>query len=124
MIIVGRGALLIAPVAAFGFYRRVIWSSPERLRIFGALILVLFAAPLILTARLAPAAPGDATFWIEALGWYSVAAGVWVIAAPGPWKRILDAVYDPAAGTARARALAAFGVAFGVFLGRVAFFVL
>ena len=124
LIIVGRAALLVAPAAALGFYRRVIFPNPERLRISGALILVLFAAPLILTARPAPTARGDATFWIEALGWYSFAAGVWVIAAPRPWMRFLDAVYDTIGDTALGRALAALAVAFGLFLAWVAFSVL
>ena len=125
-VIVGRGSLVVAPAATAGICRRVIFSTVGRVRIFGGGLLLLFAAPLIVTARQAPTARYDATFWIEGLGWIAAAAAVWVIAAAEPWQRFLNiyfATSDPSE-LARLRAIGAFGVAFGLVLGWVALSVL
>ena len=122
--IVLRGPLLIAPEAAVIFERRVMYATARRLRIFGGLMLVLYAAPLIVTAHQARADQGDIALWIEAFGWFVAAGLVWVIAAPGPWKRFLELFWDAVSDPPVLRALGALGVAFGLFLGWVAFFVL
>ena len=122
--IVGRGPLVVAPAATVAFRRRLLYSTPGRLRIFGGLLLVLVAAPLIVTARQARAAQGDIAIWIEGFGWFAAAAAVWVIAVPGLWQRLADSFWDAASDPALRRAIGVLNVAFGLFLGWVAFFVL
>ncbi len=119
--IAGKGPLLVAPAATAAFYRRLL-STPVRIRIFGGL-LVLLAVALIGTARQAHAAQGDITFLIEGLGWLSAAAGVWVIAAPKLWRRLMDWFYSSSTDPAL-RAIGTLNIAIGLGLGWVAFFVL
>ena len=122
--IVLRGPLLVAPEAAVVLERRLMYATARRLRIVGGLILVLYAAPLIVTARQACTAQGDIALWIETFGWFVAAAAIWIIAAPGPWKRFFESFWDAVSDPPVLRALGALGVAFGLFLGWVAFFVL
>ena len=122
--IVLRGPLLVAPEAAVVLERRLMYATVLRLRIVGGLILVLYAAPLIVTARQARTAQGDIALWIETFGWFVAAAAIWIIAAPGPWKRFFESFWDAVSDPPVLRALGALGVAFGLFLGWVAFFVL
>ena len=122
--IVLRGPLLVAPEAAVVLERRLMYATVRRLRIVGGLILVLYAAPLIVTARQARTAQGDIALWIETYGWFVAAAAIWIIAAPGPWKRFFESFWDAVSDPPVLRALGALGVAFGRFLGWVAFFVL
>ena len=122
--IVLRGPLLVAPEAAVVLERRLMYATVRRLRIVGGLILVLFAAPLIVTARQARSAQGEIALWIETFGWFVAAAAIWIIAAPGPWKRFFESFWDAVSDPPVLRALGALGVAFGLFLGWVAFFVL
>ena len=92
--IAGRGPLIVAPTTTAAFYRRML-STPGRVRMFGA-VLVLLAALLIVTARQARAAEGVVvTILIEGFGWYTAAVAVWVTAAPGPWQRLFDSFYAP-----------------------------
>ena len=122
--IVLRGPLLGAPEAAVVLERRLMYATVRRLRIVGGLILVLYAAPLIVTARQARTAQGHIALWIETFGWFVAAAAIWIIAAPGPWKRFFESFWDAGSDPPVLRALGALGVAFGLFLGWVAFFVL
>ena len=122
--IVLRGPLLVAPEAAVVLERRLMYATARRLRIVGGLILVLYGAPLIVTARQARTAQGDIALWIEAFGWFVAAVAIWIITAPGPWKRFFDSFWDAVSDPPVLRALGALGVAFGLFLGWVAFFVL
>ncbi|MGE4607635.1 MAG: hypothetical protein AAEJ52_12915 [Myxococcota bacterium] len=69
-------------------------------------------------------AQGGIAFWAEASGWFASVYFVWTIAAPGPWKRFLEFFWDAFLAPPLLRAMGAFGVAFGLFLGWVAFFVL
>ncbi len=121
--IVGRGGLLVAPAATVAVYQHQI-STPRRARILGVLLMVLVAMPLIVTARQARADHGDVTIWLEGFGWFAATVMVWVIAAPGLWHRLLNSFWDAASRPAVCRALGALNVAFGLFLGWVAFFVL
>ena len=84
-------------------------------------MLVLYAAPLIVTGR---EAQGDVAFWAEAFGWFAAACFAWILVTPGPWKRFLESFWNWASDPPLLRALGAFGVAFGLFLGWLAFFVL
>ena len=122
--IVGRGPLVIAPEATVAFYRRVFFSSPERIRIFGGSMLVLVAVPLIATARWTPADEHGATVLIEILGWLAAAAVVWCTAAPASLQRMANAFWDAVSEPTLRRAIGVLNVAFGLFLGWVAFFVL
>ncbi len=121
--IVGRGPLLVAPAATVAVYRRLIFSTPGRIRIFGGL-LVLIAVPLIVTARQARADSGDITFLIEGLGWLAAASAVLVLAAPGLFQRWASSFWDAVSTPALLRAIGALNVAIGLGLGWVAFFVL
>ena len=122
--IVLRGPLLVAPEAAVRLERRLMYATARRLRIFGGLLLVMYAAPLIVAARQARNAQGDVALWIETFGWFVAATAVWVIAAPGPWKRFLESFWAAVSAPPVLRALGGLGVAVGLFLGWVAFFVL
>jgi len=122
--IVLRGPLLVAPEAAVVLERRLMYATARRLRIVGGLILVLYGAPLIVTARQARTAQGDIALWIEAFGWFVAAVAIGIIAAPGPWKRFFESFWDAVSDPPVLRVLGALGVAFGLFLGWVAFFVL
>ena len=121
--VVFRVPLLVAPEAAVVLERRLMYATVRRLRIVGGLILVLYAAPLIVTARQARTAQGDIALWIEAFGWFVAASMVWLIAVPGPWKRFLEFFWAAVSDPPLLRAMGALSVAFGLFLGWVAFFV-
>jgi hypothetical protein len=114
--IVGRGGLAVAPTATAAFYRRQL-ANPRRIQIFGGL-LVLIAAALVLTARQSRAAHGDITILLEVLGWLTAAGAVWVIAAPGPLRRLYSA------SDSTLRVFGIVNLIFGLCLGWVAFFVL
>ena len=119
--IVGRGPLLVAPGATVAVYRRM-FSTIGRIRVFGS-VLVLLAVPLVVTARQGRAEHGDITILIEIMGWLAAAAAVFVIAAPRTLRRLKMSFWD-VSDPGLLRAIGALNVAFGLFLGRVAFFVL
>ncbi len=123
LLILPRGPLVVAPAATVALYRRVL-STPGRFRIFGAVLLVLLAAPLIVTARQAPVELRDITIWLEGLGWFAAAAMISVIAAPGPWHRLMMSLWEAVKDPALLRAIGATKVAIGLVLGWMAFFVL
>ncbi len=122
LVLLARGPLVVAPTATLAVYRRLI-STAGRLRILGG-GLALLAAPLIVTARHARADHGGFAMGIEGLGWLLAAAAVWLVVTPRLYQRlaysILDAVSDPAL----LRAGGTLGVALGLGLLWVAFFVL
>ena len=120
--VVGRGPLVVAPDATVAFYRRWILSPPGRLRWVGGLMLVLVAAPLVVTARQARADLGDITILIEGFGWLAAAVALWVLAAPRPWHRVMMSFWDAASDPGLRRVIGAINVAFGLFLAWVAFF--
>ncbi|MEE9208245.1 MAG: hypothetical protein V3U67_07715 [Gemmatimonadota bacterium] len=120
--IVGRGPLLVAPAATRARLSRL-HSTPRRIRILGCVLLVLVAAPLIVTARQAAAGQSDITIWLEGFGWFAAVMMVWVIAAPRRWHRFADSFWG-AASHPTLRAIGALNVAVGLFLGWVAFVVL
>ncbi len=105
------------------FFQRLLYSTPGRLRIFGGLLIVLVAAPLIVMARQACHAQGDITIWMEGFVWYAVAAAIWVIAAPRIWQRLAHSFRDATPSRALPRAIGSLNLVLGVFLGWVAFFV-
>ncbi len=115
---------IVAPSAAVVLERRLFYSTPARLRMVGVLLLVPVALPLIATARDARAAHGEVSLWLEGLGWFAAAASVWTIAAPGLWQRLAVSFWDAVDEPALRRAVGVFSVAFGVFLGWIALFVL
>ena len=118
--IVARGPLLLAPAATAAFYRHLL-LTPERVRIFGGL-LVLLAVALIVTARLARADHAGITILIEGFGWYAGAVAVWVAAAPGPWQRVLYSFWDGISDQRMLlRALGVFNIIVGIVFGVVAF---
>lgn len=122
--IFGRGGpLVVAPTATAALYRRLNFSTPGRMRILGVLLFVVVAAPLIVTARLARAAHGDITVWLEGFGWFAAVAMVWVIAAPRFWQRLADSFWSSASDRAL-RAIGVLNIAVGLGLGWIAFFVL
>ena len=119
--IVFRGPLLAAPEAWIVIERRLTYASPGRLRIFGGVMLALYAVPLIVTGR---QVQGGIAFWAEAFGWFAAACFAWILVTPGPWKRFLESFWNVVSDPPLLRAMGAFGVAFGLFLGWLAFFVL
>ena len=116
-----RGPLLVAPEAWVSFEQRLMYATPGRLRIFGGVILMLFAAPLIVTAR---QAQGSIAFWAEGFGWIAAASMLWFIASPGFWKRFLESFWGVLSDPTLLRTMGALGLAFGLFLGWVALFAL
>ena len=116
-----RGPLLIAPEAWVVFERRLMYATPGRLRIFGGVMLVLYVVPLIVTGHLAQ---GGIAFWAEAFGWFAAASFAWILVTPGSWKRFLESFWNLVSDPPLLRALGALGVAFGLSLGWLAFFVL
>ncbi len=120
--IAGRGGLLFAPAATVDVYRRMT-STLRRVRILGGVLLVLIAGPLIVTARQAHPDHADTTILLEGLGWIGAFAGGVLIAVPDLYQRFALSVFDKAADPVL-RALGAVNIAFGLFLGWVAFFVL
>ena len=122
--IVGRGPLVVAPEATVAFYRRVFFSSPARIRIFGVVMLVLVAVPLIATARWTPGDEHGATVLIEIFGWFAAAAVVWCTAAPASMQWMANVFWDAVSDPTLRRAIGVLNVVFGLFLGWVAFFVL
>ena len=121
--ILGRGPLVVAPVATVALYRRQL-STPGRVRALGVLLLVLVAAPLIITARQAPVELRNITIWFEGAGWFTAAAMIWVIAFPGLWHRLMFSFWDAVSDPDLRRAIGVLNIAIGLGLGWVAFFVL
>lgn len=117
--IVGRGPLVVAPEATVEVYRRL-FSTRRGTRIFGG-VLILLGGSLIFTAR---AAEGNITVLPEFMGWLSAAAGVWPLVAPGNIERLVMGFWDAVTDTAVRRTIGVLNVAFGLFLGWIAFFVL
>jgi hypothetical protein len=118
--IVGRGPLVIAPATTVSVYRRL-FATPGRTRIFGVLI-ALLAAALILSARQARIAQGGITILIEGFGWYAAAVGIWVTAAPRPWRRVLYSFWDGISDQPTLlRALGAFNICIGIVFGLLAY---
>ena len=122
VIIVVRGPLAFAPEATADRFRRWFFSTEARLRLVGIGMLVLMAAPLILTARMTPPAHPDVV-WFEALGWLATVAGALVIALPKPICRLAEAILV-GVPTPVLRVLGVANIAFGLFLAWVAFAVL
>ncbi len=116
-----RGPLLVAPKTWVSFEQRLMYATPGRLRIFGGAVLVLLAAPLIVTAR---QRQGSIAFWAEGFGWLVAASMVWFIAAPGFWKRLLEIFWGVLSDPPLRRMMGVLGLAFGLFLGWVAIFAL
>ena len=123
LFILGRGPLVVAPAATVALYRRAL-STPERLRALGVLLLVLVAAPLVITARQAPIEQYDITIWFEGMGWFTAAAMIWVIAFPGLWQRLMFSFWDAASDPTLLRVIGILNLAIGLGVGLVAFFVL
>lgn len=119
--ILGRGGHVIAPVATVGYYRQLS-SSPARMRVFGVLLLLLVAVPLIVTARDARAEKGEITIWLEGFGWLVAGLTLWLIAAPSWWQRFATSYWN--ADPVRLRIHSLLKVMFGLFLCWVAFFLL
>ena len=122
VIIVVRGPLAFAPEATADRLKRWFFTSDARLRFIGVGMIVLMAAPLILTARMTPPAHPDVV-WLEALGWLVAVAGAWVIVLPKPICRLAEAILV-GAPTPVLRVLGVANIAFGLFLAWVAFAVL
>ena len=120
--VVGRGGYVIAPRATADFYRRSVFSTNSRVRALGGALLVLVAVPLLVTVSQAPAGPGGMLVLLNVLGWLAAAAGLWVIAMPGVCRRLAGRFLEASDCALRIRG--ALGVAFGLFLGRYALFVL
>ena len=121
--VVARGGLVIAPKATAAFYRRTIFATDARVRLLGIGLLVLAAVPLVVTTRQAPPAQGSILILLQGLGWITAAVSVWLIAAPGLGRRLVAERLLRAPNSVL-QIRGALGVAFGLFLGWAAFFVL
>lgn len=119
IVVTVRGPLVVDPEGHARRLERWFFSSDERMRRVGMGMVVALAAPLLVVARAAPEAqPGRGP--VEALGWLVLAGGVFVVAAPGPARRLIDRVMtaiDPFA----LRVVGLLNVAFGAFLVWAAF---
>ena len=122
LVIAGRGGLLFAPAATVDRYRRMT-STLGRVRILGAVLLVLVASPLIVTARQAHPDHANTTILLEGLGWIGAFAVGVLIAVPDFYQRFALMFFETAANPVL-RALGALNIAFGLYLGWVAFYVL
>jgi uncharacterized protein YjeT (DUF2065 family) len=117
------GSLVFDPQGTLAFYRRVIYSTHGRIRLLGLGLVVLVAVPMVVTARDAPLAQAGVTVWLQGLGWLGGVAGLLVMAAPGFCKRMVEStLFD--FPDAVLRVLGVVNIAFGLFLGWVAFAVL
>ena len=121
--VAGRGGYVIAPKAIAGFYRRTVFGSDGRVRALGGALLVLVAVPLLVTVRQAPAAPGGILVALNVLGWLAAGASLWVVVAPGLCRRLANRKLLHASDLAL-RSIGVLSVAFGLFLGWNALFVL
>lgn len=70
--------------------------------------------PLIVTARLARAAHGDLTLWVEGFGWHAVVFSLWMAVAPAPWQRFVDGFWGVVEEAALRRATGVLTLAFGL----------
>lgn len=122
VILVVRGPLAFAPEATADRLGRWFFSTATRLRLVGVGMIVLLAAPLILTVRMTPPAHPDVV-WFEALGWLAAIAGALVTATPKPICRLAKAKLS-GAPTIVLRILGVVNIAFALFLLWLAFVVL
>lgn len=118
--IVLRAPYLFAPEAAVDYERRLIYATARRLRIVGVWILALYGVPLIVAVRHSSTVGGEAAFWLDVLGWLTVASSLWLIAAPASVKWLMDWFWA-ALSPALLRATGAVSVAFGLFLAWAAY---
>lgn len=110
LVIVGRGPLVFAPQATIRFYERML-STDARVRAIGVPIGLLAAALLVL-----PPGEGTAAGLLRLLGWIFAVATVWLLVAPGSYRRLAQGVLEFAAqsvDSAVVRGLGLFGVAIG-----------
>ncbi len=121
--VAGRGGYVIAPRATADFYRRTVFRTDGSVRVFGGAMLILVAVPLLGTVRNAPVAPDGILVILEVLGWLAAAAGLCVVAAPGVCRRLADRKLLDASDSVL-RSIGVLSVAFGLFLGWNALFVL
>jgi len=70
--------------------------------------------PLIVTARMARAAHGELTLWVEGFGWYAAVFSVWMFVAPAFWQRCADGFWYVVEEPALRRATGVLTLAFGL----------
>ena len=82
LIIASRGPLIFAPSATLRFYDRLI-ATDARIRAIAIVI-----APLTLALVALPLGEGSTARILHALGWLFAAATLWLLAAPGSYRRL------------------------------------
>jgi hypothetical protein len=120
LIVISRGALVVAPTATLEWSRRVL-STPARVRLFAGW-LGLLGASLVVTARQASGSQGDVATVCGIVGWVLVAFAAVPLVAPAIFQRFIQSIFDAISDPGALRALGALGVAIGLALGWFALF--
>ena len=115
---------MVAPSAAIALERRLLYSTPTRLRIVGVSLLALVALPLIVATSDSQAPKAGTALWLSVYAWLSVAALVWTIAAPASCQRFAVSFWEAIDEPALRRIYGLFSAGFGFFLGWLALAVL
>jgi len=117
LIVLTRGPMIFAPRSTLRFAHRLV-ASDLRIRTMGALL-----APLALALIALPVGGGAAAGFLRALGWLWAAVTVWLLAAPGSYRRFARGVlafFESSVDEAAVRIFGLVAVAIGcamVYLG-------
>ncbi len=113
LIIAGRGPMIFAPAATLRFTKTLL-STDARIR---GIALVL--APLAVALIALPLGEGEVAGILRFFGWLWAAAALWLLAAPGSYRRFASGVvsyFESSVDEAVVRMIGVVAVAIGVAL--------
>ena len=119
LVIVSRGALLVAPEAAVRVFRSLI-AKPARIRLLGTIFVALGAA-LALTAPSAADSHPTASAGLVILGWLLLVVSVWLLVWPRGYQFVVEGFLEAFTDMTVLRVVGAMGTVVGLALAWLAF---
>ena len=119
LIIVSRGALLVAPQATVRAFRRLL-EYPSRLRLMG-LLFALLGVGFVQSAPQAALHQPTASTALTVVGWGILVAAAWLVLWPRGYQRLAEPVLDAVSDSSVLRVLGGLGVLFGLGVAWLAF---
>ena len=119
LVIVSRGALLVAPEATVRVLRSLT-ATPARIRLFGTIFVALGAA-LALTAPSAADSHPNASAGLTLLGWLLLVVSLWQLVWPRGYQFVVEGFLETFTDMTVRRVLGARGTGVGLALAWLAF---